>query len=478
MDSHDTGLKPRRGFGLSAKLLLLTVAFIMLAEVLVFVPSVSNFRHSWLEERLAAAQIAALAVEGAQGNRLPEELQQELLRSAQVHAVALKRDDTRRLILQWQLPAPIAAHYDLRNAGWLELMVDALEVYFTPSNRFIRVVGQPGFGAGQFIEIVMNEAPLHAAMLRFGLNILGLSIVISVITAAFIYYALDWLLVRPITGLTRDMERFSRSPDNPQAIIRPSERRDEIGTAERQLASMQRQIAEMLQQKSRLAALGLAVSKVNHDLRNMLSTAQLISDRLGTVNDPTVQRLAPKLIASIDRGIRLCTETLNFGRAEEAPPVRERVRLQPIVEEVADSLGLQDRTSLRWRVEMEPGLEIDADPDHLHRVLSNLLRNAVEAVETLPGGGEVALRAGRQGAVVVIDLSDTGPGLPPRARAHLFEPFQGTTRKGGVGLGLAIAAELVGAHGGRIELVPSRLGAHFRITIPDRVIDLEARRSA
>src|SRR5262245_968031 len=92
-------LERRRGFGLSAKLLLLTILFVMLAEVLVFVPSVANFRITWLTDRLTAAQLAALAAEAVPGGVVPDTLRLELLRTAQVKAVALKRDNERRLVL-------------------------------------------------------------------------------------------------------------------------------------------------------------------------------------------------------------------------------------------------------------------------------------------------------------------------------------------------------------------------------------------
>jgi signal transduction histidine kinase len=73
-------------------------------------------------------------------------------------------------------------------------------------------------------------------------------------------------------------------------------------------------------------------------------------------------------------------------------------------------------------------------------------------------------------------VSDTGPGVSERARSHLFQAFQGSTRSGGAGLGLAIAAELVRAHGGEIKLVPGTIGATFSLTIPDQAVDLDARR--
>jgi signal transduction histidine kinase len=463
--------------GLSAKLLLLTILFVMVAEVLVFVPSVSNFRRQWLMERLAAAQIASLAAEAAPGGQLPSMLRDELLMNAKVKAIAVKRPDSRVLIIEMDMPAEIDASYDLRNASWLTLIGDALMTYVTPDNRVIRVLGEPGFNKGEFIDVVMEEQPLKAAMIRYGLDILGLSILISIITAALVYLSLDALLVKPMTKLTWNIVRFSERPEDPTRIITPSSRRDEIGTAERELSSMQQELSETLSQKNRLAALGLAVSKVSHDLRNMLSSAQLLSDHLRTVKDPTVQRLVPKLIASLDRAIRLCARTLDFGQAQEMPPKRKRFPLAPLVAEVGDSLVLPRAGTIAWTVDIEDKLEVDADRDQLYRVLSNLCRNAVQALESQTSTeGEITVVGRREGSVVVIDVADTGPGVPEKARAHLFQAFQSVARKGGSGLGLAIAAELIQAHGGQLALVSNSRGATFRITIPDVVVELERAR--
>jgi signal transduction histidine kinase len=467
--------------GLSGKLLLLTILFVMVAEVLVFVPSVSNFRRQWLMSRLEDAQIAALAAEAAPGGQLPKALRDKLLQSVKVKAVAVKGTDSRRLILEQDMPAEIDASYDLRNAPWLDLITDALMVFGQSGDRVIRVVGQPGFESGEFIEVVMEEAPLRTAMLRYGLDILGLSILISIITAALVYLTLDALLVKPMTRLTWNIVRFSERPEDPTRIIVPSGRRDEIGTAERELSAMQAELAGTLNQKSRLAALGLAVSKISHDLRNMLSSAQLLSDRLGTVKDERVQQLVPKLLASLDRAIRLCARTLDFGQAHEVPPRRKQFPLAPLVAEVGEALDLPRPERIGWTVDIDAETKVDADRDQLYRVLSNLGRNAVQALESEGNsGGEIVIAAWREGSVTVIEVRDSGPGVAERARARLFEAFQSVARKGGTGLGLAIAAELVTAHGGQIALVNNEGGATFRVIIPDVVVELDRarRRSA
>jgi signal transduction histidine kinase len=238
----------------------------------------------------------------------------------------------------------------------------------------------------------------------------------------------------------------------------------------------------MLHQKSRLAALGLAVSKINHDLRNLLASAQLFSDRLATLPDPTVQRFAPKLMRALERAIAFCQSTLSYGRLQEPPPERRQILLEPLVEEVHETLNLGPDAPVRWISAVERGLIVEADYDQLFRILLNLARNAVQAMESRaardPGRDQIRITGRREGAVVVMEVSDTGPGFSEKARDHLFEAFQGSTRTGGTGLGLAIAAELVRAHGGEIRLVEGTIGATLRLTIPDRAVELSAHRGA
>ena len=462
--------------GLSGKLLLLTVLFVMLAEVLTFVPSVSNFRKNWLRARLTAAQIAALSAEAAPNRQIPVMLRDELLKTARVHAVAVKRDHTRYLVLEAQMPERIDDHYDLRDVHWSTLIWDALKVFVAKDNRTIRVVDRHKMSNSDFIEIVIDEKPLKKAMIRFAWNIALLSLLISAITAALVYFALKALLVKPMQNITSNMVHFSRNPEDPRLIIHPSGRLDEIGTAERELADMQKQLSGTLRQKNHLAALGLAVSKINHDLRNILANAQLISDHLGTIEDPTVQRLTPRLISSLDRAIRLCSDTLHYGRAKENPPVRKLFPLQPLFDEIRETHSLPVEGEIDWQLEVEENLSVLADRDQLYRVLSNLIRNARQAIEeqrlSLPPDAQsdqISIKAYSQNENSIIELTDSGPGIPEKAREHLFDAFQGTTRRHGSGLGLAIASEIIVAHGGILKLEDTdkdQGGTVFRITIP------------
>ena len=474
---------PRAGalrVGLSGKLLFLTILFVMVAEILIYVPSIANFRLNWLNDRLAAAHTAALVLDAAPSGMVPESLAKEILKSIGARTVAMKMGDQRRLLAASNPPSKIEQDIDMRNMSWLRATTDAFEVLlFDQADDVIRVVGPAPMG-GEFLEIILDEAPLRGAMLKFSVNILLLSLAISAITAALVFFALDRLLVRPMGRITANMIAFRADPENHALIIPESGRRDEIGTAEEELAAMQRELASMLNQKNRLAALGLAVSKINHDLRNLLASAQLFSDQLSNLPDPKVQRFAPKLMRALERAIAFCQSTLSYGAAQEPPPERKTIEVEPLIEEVHEALGLGLEVPVRWIVAVERGLTMEADHDQLFRVLVNVTRNAMQALETRgardPARDQIRITGRREGSVVVIEVSDTGPGVSEKARAHLFQAFQGSTRSGGSGLGLAIAAELVRAHGGEIRLVPGTIGATFSITIPDRAVDLNSRR--
>jgi signal transduction histidine kinase len=472
------GLDQRKSrFGLSGQLLVLTILFVMLAEVLIYVPSVANFRITWLNDRLAAAHTAALVLDAAPSGMVPESLARQILDSIDARAVAMKTGRQRSLLANAELPAAeVIQNVDVRNVSPLKAIVDAFEILLIArDNDLVRAVG-PAPSGGEFVEIVLAAGPLKQAMWRYSRNVLLLSLIISAITAALVYLALHYLFVRPLHRIIANMTAFRAEPENPTRIIVASKRKDELGVAERELAAMQQNLASMLAQRYRLAALGLAVSKINHDLRNLLASAQLISDRLGNIDDAQVQRFAPKLMHALERAIAYCESTLSYGRAQEPPPDRKLFAVEQLVTEVRESVGLGLDGPIGWVEAIERGLMVDADYDQLLRVLINLVRNSVQALEgrvpNEPTRDQIRITGRREGAVVVLEVSDTGPGLTTRAREHLFEAFQGSTRVGGIGLGLAIAAELVRAHGGEIRLIEGTIGATFRITIADRAVEL------
>lgn len=470
---------PHRLSGLSGKLLVLTIVFVMLAEIFVFVPSIANFRANWLRDRLLVADVAAIALDST--TDIARDTQDQLLARAGAITIAVRQDGKRKLVAMKEMPPEITRVVDIPAMTAPMAIAAAFETLLAGDGRILLIKGPVDEAGTRIIEVVLPEDALRKALFVYSRNILLLSLVISIIAAIMVYLSLRWLIVRPLQRLRESMRRFSASPEDPGLIIRPSGRNDEIGDAEARFAAMQTELADMLGQKRHLADLGLGVSKINHDLRNILASAQLFTERLTLVPDATVQRLAPKLIASLDRALGYSQAVLAYGRAREAPPQRRLITLARLVDDVAELLNLPNHPAIAFENQVAHAIEIDADSDQLFRVLLNLARNAVQAMDGDADPNLVrrlSIKAERRGAVVDILVADTGPGVPARAREHLFKAFQGSTRPGGTGLGLAIAAELVRAHGGAIDLVDLGAGATFRIQIPDRPVDLEAARRA
>ncbi len=451
---------------LSGRFLILTTIFVMLAEVLIFVPSVARYRESYLLTRLERAQIASLAALAT--DRIDPALEEELLLNADVYNVVLRRDEARQLMLSSPVPGEIATTYDLRDASAMELIQDALATLARPEPRLVRVIGSPSRDAGLEIEVTLLTDGLRAAMIDYGLRILALSAVISVITAFLLFLAVRRLLVKPIKGVVAHMQNYAAAPEDARRIITPKADVRELREAEEALRTMQTDLTQALRQKERLAQLGGAVARVSHDLRNILTSAQLFTDRIETSEDPVVKRLAPKLVNSLTRAVSLCESTLAFGRAEEPSPVLSHVNLAQVVDDVleAEHLAIGD-AEVSLAADIPPNLMLRADPEQLHRILSNLVKNARQAIIGARGSGQINVVASAEDDYWRIEVSDTGPGLPEKARENLFKPFQGGVRKGGSGLGLAIVLELVRGHGGTLDLAESGPGGTtFVIRLP------------
>lgn len=450
--------------GLSGRLLVLTIAFVMLAEVLIYLPSMARFRISYFEARIELADQAALALLAAPDGMVSEELENELLRNVGAKLVAMRRKASSALILSDRQELPmLGPAIDMSNWMWWEAIIDAVDTLVGGADDYIRVVGPSPRDPRTKIEIVLPTEPLAEALRAFSWRIFTLSLVISLITASLVYLTLQWWLVRPMRRLVDSIVGFRAAPEDARQIIEPSQRSDELGLAERELQAMQQDLRQALTQRARLAQLGIAVSKISHDLRNILASAQLVSDRLATSEDPTVRQVAPRLVGSIDRAIALCAQTLRYGKAEERAPKPECFPLRPFAEDVAAGLALPDGGSIRWHNAVPENLLVCADREHLYRVLNNIIRNAAQAMAE---GGDIRIAAANHNGLSIIEIADTGCGLSEELQAHLFEPFRGS-RNGGTGLGLAIARELARAHGGDLELVRTGpLGTTFRITLP------------
>ncbi|KIC28322.1 sensor histidine kinase [Leisingera sp. ANG-M6] len=451
---------------LSGRFLILTTVFVMLAEVLIFVPSIARFREDYLADRLERAQIASLAL--LADDMLETELEAELLENAGVYNVVLRRDEIRQLMLASPIPREITGTFDLRMAGAMTLIRDAMMRLARPENEIIRVIGAPVREAGLLIEVTMETAPLRTAMIDYGVRILILSAVISIFTAVLLFIAVRIVLVKPIKGVVGYMQRYAAAPEDARGIIHPSSSVVELREAEEALMQLQTELTQALKQRERLAQLGGAVAKISHDLRNILTSAQLFTDRIEMSEDPLVRRLAPKLVNSITRAVSLCEGTLAFGKAEEPSPTFGVVCLHEITADIAESeLLAADSGNVEIINAVAKPMMLRADPEQLFRIVLNLVRNARQAIAASGKPGRITVDAREEDEAWYITVADTGPGLPKKAQDNLFTPFQGGIRKGGTGLGLAIAGELARGHGGSVKLTQTGPeGTVFEICLP------------
>ena len=481
---------------LSTKLLLLTVLFVLLAELLVMIPSIAKQRIDWFEARIEAAYLVSVALEGPRDAMMEEEVARQLFATANILGVTINEDNMRMLILAPQIDPhgpPRMHRVDLRDRMPTTMVADAWASLFSKGDELIQVTGAPRFAEDRVVDIIVSQQALREDLRVYARNILALSLFISALTAGLVFWTLNRMIVRPVKDLTRNIVAFQADPDHPERILSPSDRRDEIGAAEKSLAAMERSIHELLNERRRLAALGAGISKISHDLRNILASAQLMSDRLAKSEDPRVRKLSPRLISALDRAITLSRDTLAFGRMEARTLTIQRFNLHGLVDEVFDDTAAM---GVRNDNQIPADLEIAGDRTQLYRSLFNLVRNAVEAMTAPPAAGEngadgaapntdaeigrIAVSAQQKSEGLVILVSDTGPGIPDHARAELFEPFKGSQKPGGSGLGVAISAEIVRAHGGALTLAHSdETGATFMIILPgalDEHADAEANR--
>jgi signal transduction histidine kinase len=464
----------RWGLGLAGRLLLVAIGFIIVTQIVWFVPRVASYRESQLRDRLSAADTAALVFTAAPDGMLSKELTKQILDSVGAQTIAIKTHDTRRLLAMADTPPPVTDAYDLRDPSTMESIVAVFRGFFAPKNAVLKVVGRAPLG-GDFLEITLSERKVTDAVWGFAGRFLRTSLIISV-AVGFGLWAAIWLMVlRPVRRLTSNIIMFGEKPEDGARVIRPSGSRHEIGQAEQALAAMQRSLGRELDQKKRLAQLGLAVAKISHDLRNMLTAAQLISDRLATIPDPLAMRLGPRLVATLDRAIAFCQETLAYGGTGEKPPLPRAFALSSMLAEIAEVAHAKQSNAVDVAIEVPADLEIYADPDHILRVIGNLIRNAAQALQQ-HGSSDgkphaIKIAATERGNFALIEVSDTGPGVPSHLAARIFEPFHMSTRAGGSGLGLAIAAELVDRNGGAIALASGQpddfyCGARFEMTLP------------
>lgn len=436
----------------------------MIVSGFVYLPSIATFRQEFLEKRLENAQIAAIALEVAENNMISPEYEKRLLDTSGVLSIIMRREDISLLLGIDFIPERVDADFDMRQPSLGQLIKDAFGAIEAKGDRIIRVTGDPMVAGTRLFEVTLDEADLYEELRNYSNNLLILSVIISLFVGILVYLSLHWMLVRPMRRVKDSIVEFRRKPEAISRMRRGSLRSDEIGLVERELARMQDELRASLKQKNRLASLGEAVAKINHDLRNILATAQLASDTLQRIDDPLVQKVSRRLMTAVSRAVALCESTMRHGKVEEPEPVPEKMSLPSLLEDVGMSLGLMDNEGFKFDIQLSEDFTIIADPEQIHRVFLNLCRNAHEVQN---GKGSITVTAERdEDGTTHTYITDAGPGIPEHVKPNLFKAFT-SAKAGGTGLGLATARDIVLAHGGQIGLDSTGPeGTTFKVCLP------------
>lgn len=449
--------RPTFRLSLSGQLLTVTLWFVLTLQALMFVPAMATYREQWIESRLDDAQLLALT---HQHSLMPIEQWEVVLEKANLKSIRIVDDDGKSMHLQGRQRILQARLIDVRGYGYWQSLSETISDFFGNPGRHMRLVAYSSVPSIHKLEVVVSADELGRDMRKHARRVAITGTLVSIVSALIVYFALSRMFVRPLLRVNRAMRTFRNGPDQPENIITPSGRHDELGRAEWELQHLQTEVQRALIERRRLAALGQAVAKIAHDLRNMLSTAHLSVDRLSASADPKVASPAKRLAKSISRASTLAETAMSYGKAEEPAPKPTPLMLKKVLEFAADDAGLGEECLLNFRLGKR--VRVYADPDQVHRVFMNIFKNAREA-----GATEITVVAKSDDQDAVIDLVDNGPGIPERLQEQLFQPFSGSTRADGFGLGLSIVKELLELNKGKILLQNTdETGTHFAVVLP------------
>jgi len=477
------GLLPGVRRSLSTKLLTLTIIVVLLTEIVIMIPSVAHEQASWLRMRANAAYLVGLAVRDENNNRLDKMLVRDVLSTADIKGLTLERNGRRELLLSPDVKDPlerIRREINLTDYPAGKMISDAWATVFSSDDSLIRVISDGeaangvATGTARISDIIISRVALRSDLRKYARNILILSLIISSITAIGVFFSINRLAIAPVKRMRENMSAFEADPENRAHILTPGSRVDEIGDMEQDLSALEWRLYQLLNERRRLAALGAGISKISHDLRNILASAQLMSDRLANSDDPRVKKLSPRLVNALDRAIALSRDTLSYGRISPETIKKSPMSVRPMIDEI-----IEDHASIYISMEntVPESFTMTVDKNHFHRAANNIIRNAYEAllpadleVSDIPGepAHTITISAGHDDRQCWIEIADTGPGMPEEARRLIDEPFKGSFKPGGSGLGLAISAEIMRAHGGALTLVKSDdQGTTFRLSVPE-----------
>ena len=315
-----------------------------------------------------------------------------------------------------------------------------------------------GFSGNMDAILVIDQSPFQAAVRASFANALLITGILVLAAVLALRLFLHRQYEAPLTALIETITEFSDDPSVasqiPEAV---TQSRDFIAAAQA-LDSLQRNTLLALRQRERLADIGEAVAKINHDIRNVLSSATLVADTLLASEDPRVRRMAPHIVRSLEQSVELCQSMLDY-LAETPVPAPVRFDMTELASEIQEASGIE--------IAYSGPAELRLDRTMLSRSLLNLARNAATA-----GARQLSIDVWRAGRLGVIDVSDNGPSIPRDQWDELFLAFR-SKRRGGSGLGLAIARDLAVAQGGNLKLTRStEEGSEFCLQLPMQMFNL------
>jgi len=437
------------GDSLSGRVLWLTVAVILAIELIVLLPGLGRLRNEWMWERVTHAQLLLYAM-AETGTQVGPDLRDSMLKFAGVSSITLSLPGQPPLVLQsGNQPAQPQNVVYIANETIGQGTWRAAQRIAGLSSPVVEISAPSPLEPGATVDVVADAGPLTEELRTDTAHVFTLTVIVALVTGLLVFAVLDRLLVRPMRVITTSIINFREDPEQDEAsdlawlAARPE---DDISTAARELKIMQDEMRAALWRNARLAAVGTSVAKISHDLRNILSTALLVADRLHTIDDPAVQRAARTFIPAVERAAQLVTRTVDFAREGPPPITRTAVELNDLTEEAISVVRPLD-PDVRFINDVPEDLVLPLDRAQIYRVLVNLMKNAAEA-----GARTIRMVTDREGQVTYMRVSDDGPGLPLRVQDNLFKPFTSSGRYGGTGLGLAIARDLIRAHGGDLVL--------------------------
>jgi len=345
----------------------------------------------------------------------------------------------------------------------LQVRVDGME-YAQLVKPLEDITGAP---AGE-LRILRSYEGTGRRVSALGVEILGIWLV-AVLLGLAATYLLARRIVGPVNALDRAASEIAKGNYDARVPVSGSDELGRLAETFNSMCASLRDARDELIRHERIATVGRLSTSIIHDLRNPLAAiyggAEMLVD--AKLSPSQVKRLAESIYHSSRRILGMLQELADNTRwqGQGAPRRQELCRLRDVVLAASDALA--DEAAVRRvaiRCEVPEQIELPLDRSAMERVFQNLIGNAVEA---MPEGGTVAVRAQSQDHSTLIAVEDTGPGIPEEVKAHLFEPFASAGKRHGMGLGLALSRQTVLDHGGDLAVTSSTPhGTTFVVRLP------------